>query len=227
MERTLRVHALFRMPELVGTVPGLAGTTLDTGIARVDRHAPVEVVSEYHDTRELRLIRWGVTLRRRSGGSHEGWRLTLPGDGDQEVPAEQMDLPLAASAPGRVPPEMADVVTALVRRSPLVAVATLHTQRTAHLLHSADGTTVAELVDDVVSIMDGDVVARRFRELRITPLTEDAATIDPVIDLLTAHGAMPGASSTAISALGPAAKAPPDVLPSFPVSPRDPSGDAV
>jgi len=227
MERTLRVHALFRMPELVGTVPGLAGTTLDTGIARVDRHAPVEVVSEYHDTRELRLIRWGVTLRRRSGGSHEGWRLTLPGDGDQEVPAEQMDLPLAAGAPGRVPPEMADVVTALVRRSPLVAVATLHTQRTAHLLHSADGTTVAELVDDVVSIMDGDVVAGRFRELRITPLTEDAATIDPVIDLLTAHGAMPGASSTAISALGPAAKAPPDVLPSFPVSPRDPSGDAV
>ncbi len=227
MERTLRVHALFRMPELVGTVPGLAGTTMDTGIARVDRHAPVEVVSEYHDTEELRLIRWGVTLRRRSGGNHEGWRLSWPGDGEQEGSAEQMDLPLDDGGPGQVPPVMADVVTALVRRSPLVTVATLHTQRTAHLLHSAEGITVAELVDDVVSIMDGEVVAGRFRELRITPLTEDAAAIDPVIDLLMAHGAMPGASSTAISALGPMAKAPPDVLAPFPVSPLDPSGDAV
>ena len=34
LERKLRVHALFRMPELVGRVPGLAGTTLDTGIGR-------------------------------------------------------------------------------------------------------------------------------------------------------------------------------------------------
>ena len=227
MERTLRVHALFRMPDLVGTVPGLAGTTVDTGIARVDRHAPVEVVSEYHDTEELRLIRWGVTLRRRSGGNHEGWRLTLPSDGEPGSRPDQMDLPLDAGGPGQVPPEMADVITALIRRSPLLTVATLHTQRSAHLLHTPDGSTVAELVDDVVSIMDGDVVAGRFRELRITPLTEDAGAVDPVIDLLMAHGAMPGASSTAISALGPTAKAPPDVLPSFQVSPADPCGDAV
>ena len=227
MERTLRVHALFRMPDLVGTVPGLAGTTVDTGIARVDRHAPVEVVSEYHDTEELRLIRWGVTLRRRSGGNHEGWRLTLPSDGEPDSRPDQMDLPLDAGGPGQVPPEMADVITALIRRSPLLTVATLHTQRSAHLLHTPDGSTVAELVDDVVSIMDGDVVAGRFRELRITPLTEDAGAVDPVIDLLMAHGAMPGASSTAISALGPTAKAPPDVLPSFQVSPADPCGDAV
>ena len=70
---------------------------------------------------------------------------------------------------------------------------------------------MAELVDDVVSIMDGDVVAGRFRELQVRRSAADPAALDPVIDLLLAHGAMPGSSSKAGSALGPAAKAAPDV----------------
>jgi CHAD domain-containing protein len=122
---------------------------------------------------------------------------------------------------------MRDAVTALVRRDPLLAVTTLHTQRTAHLLGSADGATVAELVDDVVSIMDGEVVAGRFRELRLAALTEDVAALDPVIELLEAHGAMSGAPSTVVSALGPGARSAPDVATSFDVSPDDPAGDAV
>ena len=67
---------------------------------------------------------------------------------------------------------MADVVTALVRRKPLLPVATLHTQRTSYLLCGAEDVTVGELVDDVVSIMDDDVVAGRFRELQLTTLTD-------------------------------------------------------
>ena len=78
--RRLRVHALFRMPELVGQVPGLAGTTVDTGIARVDRRPAVQVRAVYHDTEDLRLIRWGVTLCRLAGGIDEGWHLTMPTD---------------------------------------------------------------------------------------------------------------------------------------------------
>ncbi len=122
---------------------------------------------------------------------------------------------------------MADVVTALARRNPLLPVATLHTQRTALVLFDADDRQVAELVDDVVSIMDGDVVAGRFRELQIRSLGADAGALDPVIDLLLAHGAMPGTSSNAGSALGPAAKAAPDVAEPSPVGPDDPAGDAV
>src|ERR1700736_4463049 len=34
--------------------------------------------AEYYDTPDLRLIKSGVTLRRRYGGSDEGWHLKLP-----------------------------------------------------------------------------------------------------------------------------------------------------
>jgi CHAD domain-containing protein len=225
--RTLRVHALFRMPELVGTVPGLAGTTLETGIARVDRLPTVETHAVYHDTEDLRLIRWGATLRRRQGGSEEGWHLTLPVDGAEAGVPDEMHLPLDAGDVGSVPAQMADVVTALARRNPLLPVATLHTARTPYLLHDAEGTEVAELVDDVVSIMDGDVVAARFRELVLQARVEDAHALDPVVDLLAAHGAMPGAASKAVSALGPAARAGADIPEPDEVSPDDPAGDAV
>ncbi|HYO19900.1 MAG TPA: CYTH and CHAD domain-containing protein [Dermatophilaceae bacterium] len=223
----LRVHALFRMPELVGLVPGLAGTTVDTGIARVDRRPAVQLRAVYHDTEDLRLIRWGVTLCRRAGGVDEGWHLTMQAEGSAASADGEMVLPLDAGEPGQVPHEMLDVVTALARRNPLLAVATLHTQRTSQILHDHDDKPVAELVDDVVSIMDGDVVAGRFRELQISSLGTEPGTLEPVIDLLLAHGAMPGTASNAASALGPAAKAGPDVPEPSAVSPDDPSGDAV
>ena len=226
-ERKLRVHALFRMPDLVGLVPGLAGSTVDTGITRVDRRPAVQVRAVYHDTEDLRLIRWGVTLCRRAGGSDEGWHLTLPVEGSAASADDEMRLPLDAGEPGQVPHEMADVVTALARRNALLTVATLHTQRTAQVLYDNDDMPVAELVDDVVSIMDGDVVAGRFRELQVRGLGADPGALDPVIDLLLAHGAMPGSSSNAGSALGPAAKAAPDVSAPREVSPEDPAGDAV
>jgi CHAD domain-containing protein len=215
------------MPDLVGLVPGLAGTTVDTGITRVDRRPAVQVRSAYPDTEDLRLIRWGVTLRRRAGGSDEGWQLTLPSDGGSAGTRDEMRMPLDAGEPGQVPPEMADVVTALARRNPLIPVASLHTQRTILVLHGADDAPVAELVDDVVSIMDGEVVAGRFRELAVRPLGIELSALDPVIDLLKAHGAIPGTTSKAVSALGPAAKGAPDVAEPSAVSPDDPAGDAV
>lgn len=227
VERKLRVHALFRLPDLVGVVPGLGGTTVDTGISRVERRETVEMRAVYYDTEDLRLIRWGVTLRRRAGGVDEGWHLKLPVEGAGDGVRDEVRLPLDAGEVGAVPAHIADVVTALARRNPLVPVASLHTARTAHILFDADDTAVAELVDDVVSIMDGDVVAGRFRELEIEALTTDTSVLEPLVRLLEAHGALPGSSSKVGSALGPAAKGLPDVPPSGPAGPDDPSGDAV
>jgi CHAD domain-containing protein len=227
VERKLRVHALFRMPDLVGVVPGLRGTTVDTGIARVELRPTVQMRAVYHDTEDLRLIRWGVTLRRREGGPDQGWHLKLPVEGASSGVRDEMRMPLEAGAAGEVPSAMADVVTALARRNPLLPVATLQTSRTPHVLFDADGLAVAELVDDTVSIMDGDVVAGRFRELEIEALTEDASVLEPVVGLLEAHGAMPGSTSKAVSALGPAAQADPDIPDPERVTPDDPAADAV
>lgn len=226
VERKLRVHALFRMPELVGVVPGLHGTTVDTGIARVEHRPTIEMRAVYHDTDDLRLVRWGVTLRRREGGPDQGWHLKLPVEGADAAVRDELRLPLEAGEAGHVPAAMADVVTALARRKPLVPVTTLQTARTAYVLYDAEGTAVAELVDDTVSIMDGDVVAGRFRELEVEALTEEA-DLAPVVALLEAHGAMPGATSKAVSALGPAALADPDVPEPQPATPDDPAADAV
>ncbi len=227
VERKLRVHALFRMPELVGVVPGLGGTSVDTRIASIEHRPTVRMRAVYHDTADLRLIRWGVTLRRREGGLDEGWHLKLPVEGQGHGVRDEVRLPLAAGEPGSVPQEIADVVTALVRREPLIPVVTLDTARTPTILFDAEGTAVAELVDDIVSIMDGDVVAGRFRELEIEALTDDTTVLDPVVELLLAHGAMPGTSSKVGSALGPAAKDLPDVPEPKRVTPADPAGDAV
>src|SRR2546429_7289638 len=56
-------------------------------LPRLDRLPQVAVTSgpeqqrleaDYYDTDDLRLIRAGITLRRRSGGHDDGWHLKLP-----------------------------------------------------------------------------------------------------------------------------------------------------
>ena len=37
-----------------------------------------QLEAEYYDTDDLRLIRAGITLRRRRGGDDAGWHLKLP-----------------------------------------------------------------------------------------------------------------------------------------------------
>ena len=49
------------------------------------------LVAIYYDTEDLRLLRAGITLRRRSGGHDAGWHLKLPAGGayprgDQAAP---------------------------------------------------------------------------------------------------------------------------------------------
>jgi CHAD domain-containing protein len=213
------------MPELVGTVPGLGGTTLTTGITGSRASDPVELIEVHHDTADLRLVRWGASLVCRAGAATPpGWTLVLPpvGDGD----AESIRRPSGRTAVEDVPAELAFLVLPLTRHLPLQAVAVLHTQRVIHRLRS--GTEdVAEVVDDVVSIMDKDVVAGRFRELTLRPLGADAGSLAAVHTVLEAHGAMPGAPVKALSALGPAALGAADVPDPVSVTPEDSAGAAV
>ena len=48
------------------------------GVAAVTRQDPQILDAVYYDTADLRLIRAGVTLRRRTGGDDAGWHLKLP-----------------------------------------------------------------------------------------------------------------------------------------------------
>jgi CHAD domain-containing protein len=216
VERKLRVHGLFRLPDL---------PSAGAGVARAKKHATRTLTAVYHDTDDLRLARWGVTLRRREGGEDEGWHLKLPVEG-HEGAREEVRLPLAAGEPGDVPRELADLVIAFTRNAPLRQVAALRSERTPYELFNADGQPFAELVDDTVSVLDGEHVAARFRELEVEALTPGAA-LAPIVAVLEAAGAVPGSTPKAMTALGPVTQEPADVPEPQIVGPEDPAGAAV
>ncbi len=115
------------------------------------------LVAVYYDTPDLRLLRAGITLRRRTGGQDAGWHLKLPVGGRTR---EEIRLPLdAGGSPGaghrgtrqRVPRELADLVRARSRGVALVPVASVSTRRQAISLLDAAGQVLAEVADDRVS----------------------------------------------------------------------------
>src|SRR2546430_5686195 len=65
-----------------------------------------QLEAEYYDTGDLRLIRAGITLRRRRGGHDAGWHLKLPVGPDTR---REIRLPLGRAG-GRVPPALAQQV---------------------------------------------------------------------------------------------------------------------
>jgi inorganic triphosphatase YgiF len=117
---------------------GLALPSLDA-LAQVDRAvAPAQedqLEAEYYDTADLRLIRAGITLRRRRGGDDAGWHLKLPAGPDSR---REIRLPLGRSA-SRVPAELSRLVRAWTRGEPLRPVVQMTTRRQRVILLSQSG----------------------------------------------------------------------------------------
>ena len=111
-------------------------------------------ISTYHDTEDLRLAPYGVTLRHRVEDGTGLWQLKLP-RGSARL---ELEVPGQASRP---PAELVELLPAYLRGRQLVPVARLRTRRETI---RASG---AEIVDDNVSVLEGQRVARRFREIEI------------------------------------------------------------
>ncbi len=102
--------------------------------------------AEYYDTDDLRLIRDGVTLRRRRGGSDPGWHLKLPaGDSTRR----EIQLPLGRGR--QVPARLAALVRGYSRGDALRPVARISTRRQVVTLIDNAGTSLAEVAADDVS----------------------------------------------------------------------------
>ena len=121
--------------------------------------------AEYYDTDDLRLIRAGVTLRRRRGGSDAGWHLKLPAGGDSR---DEIRLPLGRAG-RKVPAELAALVRVHTRGEPLRPVVRISTKRQVRLLLDHDGTSLAEVAaDDVSAQAMGDVATlSRWQEVEV------------------------------------------------------------
>lgn len=205
-EHKFRIHGLFRIPDL---------REVD-GVARVDDQGIVGLTATYYDTRDLRLVREGVTLRRRYGGPDEGWHLKLPTG--IEHTRDELQLPLSDDGP---PAALTHIVTAITRHEPITPAASIRTSRHRQII-VGNSTRIAELVDDNVEVLgpQGNPTAR-FRELELE-LIDDDGTADRVIAALTGAGATEGTFvAKAVRALGPDAAEPPEVPQPAALEPSD------
>src|SRR5437667_6655521 len=211
LEREVKVGAgpAFHLPDLAGVIEGVAVAPPET----------VRMETVYYDTPDLRLARWGVSLRRRAG---EGWTLKLapppstPGKPGAVLERDELTFQGSATRP---PDAALEVVRAYVRKAELVPVARLSTVRRRVRLVDATGNRVAEVVDDEVSVRDGRRVAARFREIEVEVPSPDGAggedsIITPLVTRLRGAGAgAPDPTPKHIRALGPRAIEAPEVSP--------------
>ena len=167
-------------------------------------------VSSYHDTEDLRIVRWGASLRYRAA---EGWTVKLPEGVEGSTTMRQEHT--FDGGPGRVPSDALDLVRAFVRDAAVGPVARLQTVRhRARVVCADDDRAVAEVVLDEVSVFDGRRIADGFREVEVE-LADDAdpSTVSAIIDPLTEAGARPTEPvAKVVRALGTRAMSPPDVV---------------
>jgi CHAD domain-containing protein len=170
-------------------------------------------VSTYYDTPDHRLARHGVTVRRRTERRKHRWQVKLP----RSAARREAEFP---GTPGPPPDPVRKLLPVYTRGAELVPIATLATRRSGVLVRDLEG-PVAEVVLDRVSVLDGQRVAQRFREVEIELVGNDEDVLHRVGVLLEASGAKPRAGRPKLfRALGlDAPEAPPP--PSASASPAD------
>ncbi len=134
-------------------------------------------ISTYHDTPDLRLARSGVTLRHRVEGGTGLWQLKLP-RGSARL---ELELPGQASIP---PDELVELLPAHLRGNELEPVARLRTRRETIRARGA------EIVDDSVSVLEGQHVTRRFREIEIELVDGSEQDMRWLVREMRRHGAI-------------------------------------
>jgi CHAD domain-containing protein len=140
-------------------MPGLEG--LADGVVPIP-WAPEDVWTVYFDTDDLRLARWGASMRQRLG---QGWTVKLPPERDGDVLVRPEITYLGS---GKRPPAAAiDLVRAFSRGKELEPQASLRTTRRRTELRSEAGRLVADVFEDDVSIREGRRVSGGFREVEV------------------------------------------------------------
>ena len=144
----------------------------------------VGLESIYFDTDGHDLFDSGLTLRRRTGSTDEGWQLKVPaGDARTEI---RMALN------GRVAPRELQQLTLGARRGArLRPVAIVRTTRDAHLIVDADSVPLAEVVVDEVTAesLGDETTVQTWREVEVELKQGDEALLRKVAKWLGKSGA--------------------------------------
>ncbi|MHB9861733.1 CYTH and CHAD domain-containing protein [Streptomyces sp. YIM S03343] len=122
---------------------GLPDLTGVAGVAAVIDKGLVELDAIYYDTPDERLAASAITLRRRTGGSDEGWHLKLPVSAGVR---DEVHAPLSDT----VPRSLAALIRSRVRDAALRPLVRLRSDRDLRHLVDADGALLAEVSTDAV-----------------------------------------------------------------------------
>jgi CHAD domain-containing protein len=149
--------------------------------------------AQYFDTADLRLIRAGITLRRRVGGHDQGWHLKMPAGTNTR---REFHLPLGESDLD-VPDELAERVRVYTRTEPIRPAAVITTVRQRLMLLGDQGQPLAELaMDEVRSRRAGDEPAPDYwREVELELTGGDASLLAAADKLLRRSGLRHSANS--------------------------------
>jgi CHAD domain-containing protein len=190
VERKFDVGPEFAVPDLTGLGE----------VAAVEGPVEHDLEAVYYDTSDLRLIGSRITLRRRTGGTDEGWHLKLPADDGARW---ERHSPLGRAVK-RPPRAVIAPVLGVLRGAPAGPVTTLRTRRLVTLLRDADGRVLAEVADDTVTATtpapdpSTPVEVRSWREVEVELGSGDVDLLAAVAERLVAVGARPSESASKV-----------------------------
>jgi inorganic triphosphatase YgiF len=186
IEQKFEVDDGFERPDF-GSIPGVSAA------APVTYH----LAAVYYDTPDTRLAGAKITLRRRTGGTDEGWHLKLPVSVD-----ERRELHAPLSAPGEIPERFAARVAEVAGDAHVAPIATLDTERTVVTL-TAHASVVAEIADDVVTArrLTGAGQVMRWREIEVEVPERSPDLQQAAARLLLAAGARPAGKASKLARL--------------------------
>lgn len=157
-------------------LPGLAGIATEGAVSEFALEAT------YYDAPDYRLTRAWEVIRRRAGGSDEGWHLKLPG----AAPDERIELH-APLAQRRLPRPFRERVSDTLAGAPVIPVAVLRTRRREQQLCGPDGTVLAvTCVDQVRASVGGQ--EQEWWEAEVELVAGDAALLDRIEAALARAG---------------------------------------
>ena len=181
------------------------------GVTSIESTQEHNLSAVYYDTADLRLTRSKITLRRRTGGSDDGWHIKLPQEGGRK----EVRMPL--DDPTTVPEALLSEVRAIVRTEPLEPIAQVDNRRVEITL-AGEGGPVAEFCDDHVTawslLPGGERTNWREWELELADALADTEAGDDLITqagsfLISAGARKSSSPSKLATALGDSIKSAP------------------
>src|SRR5215472_181850 len=182
--------------------------------------------AQYYDTDDLRLLRHGITLRRRTGGGDAGWHLKLPLGEDSRT---EIRLPPGRSS-RQVPAELAGLVRVFTRGAELRPVARITTVRQRRILLDEAGDSLAEVADDDVSaqVVGDPATLSQWHEVEVELTRGGPGLLDAGLRPAGRQAKLERALADQLAAAGLPAGAPPQLASSRPgPTPRSSAAEVI